>query len=224
VVREVGVTRVAPSSRVEIGAFLATDQARISGVALAGYRDSRMHGVQSGTAAKPEHRVRMIQAARQRAGCLCYVGGVLPAYPCPCRCQAITRLAVVMEDHSTIPASSGVGTPTLLGMGAARGRWEEDLEHMGHPESMRFAVDMPTWRGTILGPRWARARKCHGACKPGCGCVKAEAVKWASARTRRDDVEHDEAEALCILHWAADAIPAKLARERLQRDLFAGVG
>jgi hypothetical protein len=203
------------SSRVEIGALLALDQASVSGVALAGYRDGRMHGIQSGTATQGEHRVRMVQAALRRAGCMCFVSAEPPAYPKPCACGRIRTLAVVLEDHSHIPAGKGIGTPQLLGMGAARGRWEDTLEHMGHPATMQFRVDMPTWRGAVLGPRFARARK---------EVVKPEAVRWARAKTRRDDVEDDEAEALCILHWAADAIPAKLARERLQRDLFAGVG
>lgn len=203
------------SERTEISAFLCLDQASVSGVALGSLRDGVLRGVQSGTAKHPEHRVRMIQAARQRAGCMCYVGRAAPAYPCPCSCDRIRTLAVVMEDHSGIPASAAHGTPTLLGMGDARGRWREDLAHMGHPTSMLFDVDMPTWRGTILGPRFARARK---------EVVKPEAVRWANARTRRDDVGEDEAEALCILHWAADHIPAKLAAARLQRDLFADHG
>jgi hypothetical protein len=209
------VSRSSPSTRVEIHAFLALDQASVSGVALAGYRDGRMHGIQSGTATQGEHRVRMIQAALKRAGCLCFVSEAPPAYPKPCACGRIAKLAVVLEDHSHIPAGKGIGTPQLLGMGDMRGQWKADLGHMGHPKDMLFMVDMPTWRGAVLGPRWARARKEH---------VKPEAVRWARARTRRDDVEDDEAEALCILHWAADAIPAKMARERLQRDLFAGVG
>jgi hypothetical protein len=96
-------------------------------------------------------------------------------------------------------------------MGAARGRWEECLDMRGHPESMRHRVPMPDWRGTVLGKRFAHARK---------EVVKPEAVRWAQARTRRMDIEEDEAEALCILHWAADAIPARLAAQRLQRDLF----
>jgi hypothetical protein len=204
----------ATSSRVEIASLLALDQASVSGVALAGYRDGRMHGMQSGTATLPEHRVRHIQAALKRAGCMCYVGATPPDYPKPCACGRISTLAVVLEDHSHIPAGKGIGTPQLLGMGDMRGQWKATLAHMGHPKDMLFMVDMPTWRGAVLGPRFARARK---------EVVKPEAVRWARARTRRDDVEDDEAEALCILHWAADAIPAKLARERLQRDLFAGV-
>lgn len=202
------------SERTEIGALLALDQASVSGVGLAGFRGGRLHGIQSGTATKPEHRVRMVQAALRRAGCMCFLDTAPPAYPQPCGCGRIRALAVVMEDHSGIPASAAHGTPTLLGMGGARGRWQENLAHMGHPPSMLFDVDMPTWRSAVLGPRFARARK---------EVVKPEAVRWARARTGRDDVEDDEAEALCILHWAADAIPARLARERLQRDLFAGV-
>lgn len=199
------------SERATIQAFLALDQASVSGVALAGYRDGRLHGMQSGTATKPLHRVRHIQAALKRAGCLCFAQSEAPAYPKPCACGRIATLAVVMEDHSGIPASAGVGTPQLLGMGGARDRWRENLAHMGHPESMLFFVDMPTWRGAVLGPRFARARK---------EIVKAEAVRWARARTRREDVEDDEAEALAILEWAARNIPQRLAAQRLQRELF----
>lgn len=216
------MSRPAPNTRVEITALLALDQASVSGVALAGYRDGRLHGVQSGTATQLEHQVSTVQAALKRAGCMCFMGVEPPAYPKPCACRRIQTLAVVIEDHSHIPAGKGVGTPQLLGMGDMRGQWKATLGHMGHPRSMLFMVDMPTWRGAVLGPRWARARKCQGRCKPGCGCVKAEAVKWASARTGRQDVEDDEAEALCILHWAANNLPQKLAAERLQRDLFAG--
>ena len=202
------------SPRTEISALLAIDQAATSGVALGSYRDGRLHGVQSGTATQGEHRVRMVQAAKQRAGCLCYVGGAPPpSYPCPCRCDKIHTLAVILEDHSGIPARVGVGTPQLLGMGAARGRWEETLDHMGHPAAMRFRVDMPTWRAAVLGPKFARARK---------EVAKPEAVRWARARTGRQDVGDDEAEALCILHWAANNLPQRIAAERLQRDLFEG--
>lgn len=203
------------STRIEIAAFLALDQASVSGVAVAGYRNGAMHSIASGTATKAAHRVRHIRAALQRAGCLCFVhlNAEREPYPRPCECKRIANLAVVLEDHSGIPASSGIGTPQLLGMGAARGRWEETLDHMGHPESMRFKVDMPTWRGAVLGAKWARARK---------ELVKPEAVRWARARTGRQEVEDDEAEALCILHWAANTIPQRLAAQRLQRDLFTG--
>jgi hypothetical protein len=207
------MTRSAPSTRVEIAAFLALDQASVSGVALAGYRDGRMHSMQSGTATLPEHYVAHIQAALRRAGCMCFVGAEPPSYPKPCSCRRIQALAVVMEDHSGIPAGKGVGTPQLLGMGDIRGAWRVTLRYMGHPEHMRFMVDMPTWRGAVLGPRFARARK---------DVAKPEAVRWAKARTGRDEVGEDEAEALCILHWAASNIPQRLAAERLQRDLFAG--
>lgn len=206
------------SHRTEIAALLALDQASVSGVALAGFRDGRMHSIASGTATRAEHRVRHIQAATQRAGCLCFVhlSAERVPYPRPCECQRIRSVVVVLEDHSGIPAGKGVGTPQLLGMGAARGRWEETLDHLGHPEAMRFRVDMPTWRAAVLGPRFARARK---------EIVKADAVRWARARTGRQDVEDDEAEALCILHWAANTIPGKLAAQRLQRDLaFDGRG
>jgi hypothetical protein len=207
------MSRPATSARVEISALLALDQASTTGVALAGYRDGRVHGMQSGTATQLDHQVRHIQAALKRAGCMCFVGMDAPSYPKPCACRRIQTLAVVIEDHSHIPAGKGVGTPQLLGMGDMRGQWKATLGHMGHPKDMLFMVDMPTWRGAVLGPRFARARK---------EVVKPEAVRWASARVGRLDVEDDEAEALCILHWAAHNLPQKLAAERLQRDLFSG--
>jgi hypothetical protein len=199
------------SNRIEISALLALDQASVSGVALAGFVDHRLRAVQSGTATKAVHRTHAVRAAIQRGGCTCIVVRERRHdYPTPCVCGAIKRLAIVLEDHSHIPAGKGVGTPQLLGMGAARGRWEETLDHFGHPDSMRFRVDMQTWRGAVLGRQFARARK---------EIVKEEAVRWARVRTGRDGIEDDEAEALCILHWAAGNIPQKLALERLHRDL-----
>ena len=198
------------SERATAKAIMAIDQASVSGVAMGMTSpDGRLRGIRSGTATQAAHRVRMVQTAAALAGCLCFTRA--PEHPTPCTCGAIRGLVVVLEDHSGIPAGKGVGTPQLLGMGAARGRWEETLDHFGHPDSMRFRVDMATWRGTILGPRFARARK---------DVVKAEAVRWANARAQRLDMGDDEAEALCILTWANDAIPGKLAAQRLQQDLF----
>lgn len=201
-----------PSERVTIKAFLAVDQASVSGVAMGLYAD-RLRSIRTGVATKPEHRVQHIKAALALAGCTCFLGAekAQRTYPEPCKCGAVACLFVVLEDHSLIPASAGMGTPTLLGMGAARGAWEETLAHFGHKDAMRDKVDMGTWRGAVLGPRFARARK---------EVVKPEAVRWAKARTRREDIGDDEAEALCILTWAADAIPQKIAVKRLQQDLF----
>lgn len=201
------------SERIAIRALLAVDQASVSGVAMGMLPpDGRLRGIRTGTATDATHRVRMTKHALAIAGCTCFTSRAAELeYPMPCHCGAVRALAVVLEDHSGIPAGKGVSTTTLLGMGAARGRWEETLDHFGHPDSMRFRVDMPTWRGVILGQRFAHARR---------EVVKAEAVRWAQARTQRTDVGDDEAEALCILTWAGDAIPQKLAAARRQRDLF----
>lgn len=190
-------------STPELSAFLVIDQATVSGVAAAGYDQGRMHTLYSGTANKAEHRLASVWRALQLAGCRCIVLRLdIPGYPIPCTCGAAKRIAVLFEDHGGIPAGKGIGTPQLLGMGAARGRWEETLAYVGHPEKMRFKVAMHVWRGAILGKSFSRAKK---------EIVKPEAVRWAEARTGRRDVSDDEAEALCMLHWAVDNIPQSIS-------------
>lgn len=219
------------SPRVTIRAFLALDQASNSGVALALLRDGRLTGIRTGQANSYRSRMAMLFHACNMVGAqwddrprydasvlsdLSRKVAVSPGFK-----AALSTLAVVFEDHTHIPLSAGQkdgkpitrGTAQVMGMGGARDRWQDELDALGHPESVRFWVEPKTWRGVILGPRFARATK---------EVAKAEAVRWAKARMREQDVDDDEAEALCILTWAGDAIPRQLAAERLQRDLFAG--
>jgi len=105
----------------------------------------------------------------------------------------IGELLVVLEDHSRFFFARGnASIASLLGLGAARGRWEERLSDAGHPESMRFTVTPQVWRREVLGLA---------------GNVKAEraksaAVLYATACGSRD-VTADAAEAYCLGVYAA---------------------
>lgn len=185
------------SPRIIIRGILAIDQANVSGVAMGALcDDGTLKRVSFGVAVSAAQRTKHLQDALLRAD------------------LKIHDLAVVMEDHTHIPAAAGWGSATLIGMGDARGRWREKLEDAGHPRTMLFDVDMKEWRGDVLGRRFATARK---------ELAKAEAIKWAEGRTKIKDIDHNAAEAVCLLYWAARTLPKRLAAERLQRDLFPGV-
>lgn len=178
--------------RSTIHAILALDQAGTSGVAFGRLiMGTVFRSVTLGTTLRRAHRLEVMQAVQGLVG-------------------TIANLAVIFEDHSGIPASSGWGTPTLLGMGDARGRWHELLDSLGHPEDMRFEVDMRTWRGAVLGPEFVKAKT---------DVVKAEAVRVAEAMYRLPDLDHNAAEAGCILEWARRnaatwfALPPKPAKK-----------
>lgn len=99
-------------------------------------------------------------------------------------------LMVVYEDHSGIPARKRGNTRTILGMGAAQGRWDEHLDLEGHRKSLRRKVRPETWRAQVLGLRLFTPR----------ADAKAAAVEFCKA-THGIDVTHDEAEAICIGHY-----------------------
>lgn len=164
--------------RFEVRAVLAIDQAATSGVAFGQLGVGVLTGRTVGTTLRREHRVETLRAAVKLAG-------------------GIDHLAVVYEDHSEIPASSGYGTPTLLGMGDARGRWLELLESVGHPVALVSCVTMDEWR-KALGFSSRRTEQ-----------LKAEAVRWASRwlSVPEDELDHNAAEAACILAWAGSVRP-----------------
>jgi hypothetical protein len=186
------------SPRILIRGIIAIDQASVSGVAMGALcDDGSLKRVSFGVAVSAAQRTKHLQDALLRAD------------------LKIHDLAVVMEDHMHIPASAGWGSGTLIGMGDARGRWREKLEDLGHPRHMLFDVDMKEWRGDVLGRRFATARK---------EIAKPEAIRWAEGKTKITGIDHNAAEAVCLLYWAARTLPKRLAAERMQRDLFTGVG
>lgn len=171
--------------------ILAIDQAACSGWALGFLDGVRITGVSVGIATTPAHRAGVVKAALAAAG-------------------DPRELYVVFEDHSEVPAGKGRSTETVLGMGAAKGWWQERLRIEGHPQSHCFKVTPREWRREVLG--FTKHVKAEVA--------KETAVIWARATLREHDVPEDAAEALGILHWAARNIPVQLETQREQRRLL----
>ena len=66
---------------------------------------------------------------------------------------------VVMEDHAAVPANKGLPTAQVLGMGAARGRWELALQLQGLPMSKIRKYSHLEWRRTAgIPPRTKKDR------------------------------------------------------------------
>lgn len=176
----------------ELKVILALDQASTSGIAMGVLGGVHLRAVVAGTARKHTDRAKVIEAATVLAG------GVL------------ADVAVMFEDHSDIPASRARNTATILGMGAARGRWEEQLDLAGHPQSMRFRVTSEEWRGAVLGRRFAKAPTEK---------AKAEAIRWATAFMSRiggsgDALDHNAAEALAMAVYGAASLPLQIEASR----------
>ena len=131
----------------------------------------------------------------------------------------MTRVLVVFEDHSGIPLSAKArfarghapqrNTATILGIGAARGRWETALDLADHPERLRLSVEPQDWRARVLGlvPSASTER-----CKQAAGAYASQLI----ARAVTDD---NEAEAVCIACWGSLDGVASLERERMQRRM-----
>lgn len=124
--------------------------------------------------------------------------------------EAQAKLLVVLEDHSGMPLTRGTrfdqdrrrgsyaghadvirGTATILGMGAAAGRWLEQLELMGHSPSWTMRVEPREWRAKLIGN--------HGDSE----AIKKRAIARASQTVGRAIEDHNEAEAIAIAEWAA---------------------
>lgn len=122
----------------------------------------------------------------------------------------LSGLLVMFEDHSGIPASKGWGTPTLLGMGAARQAWATALDFLAHMHSRRADVAPDVWRKRVLGTASGGKDAC-----------KLRAILWASARVERDISDDNEAEAIAIAEWAA--FDGVLRWERARKGIVAEV-
>jgi hypothetical protein len=91
---------------------------------------------------------------------------------------------------------------TMLGLGAAWGRWSDALDAVGVPKSRILRVNTSTWRAKIIGgpmnrttEEWKRLALLHAQ--------QRFPVRAPSGQVSSDD----EAEALCIAAWAMCAGP-----------------
>jgi ribosomal 50S subunit-recycling heat shock protein len=122
------------------------------------------------------------------------------------------RVLVALEDHSTHVYNANAkykrNPATLIGMGEARGWWVHELARRGHPEPLRVLVGLDDWRMRVLGiSNRAGGERC-----------KAEAVRWAKQRALHELADDNEAEAVCIAHWASmDGLAHNEARKQKQR-------
>jgi hypothetical protein len=130
------------------------------------------------------------------------------------------QLLVMFEDHAGMPLSrltrydrhsrrqGRAGAPerstaSILGQGAARGRWEAVLDEASHPERLRDEVEPRTWRARVLGTtRGDTAQLKHLACT------------WATQRLCEAIEDADEAEGVCICAFAMYDGVARLAQRR----------
>lgn len=91
---------------------------------------------------------------------------------------------------------------TMLGLGAAWGRWSDALDAVGVPKSRILRVNTSTWRAKVIGgpmnrstEEWKRLALLHAQ--------QRFPVRAPSGKVTHDD----EAEALCIAAWAMYAGP-----------------
>lgn len=161
-------------------AILAIDQARASGWALI------VPGLQSraGVARKAYERRAVVQEAT--------VVAALHGH----------ALVAVLEDHRAFHFGRGnMSVKSLLGMGAARGRWEQLLEEHGVRDVRQVAPS--EWRRRVLGLR-SRTRAED---------AKRAAVLHAQACLGAVLLD-DAAEAYCMALWAERNVEAAPARRR----------
>ena len=109
-------------------------------------------------------------------------------------------LGAVLEDHRSFAFARGnMSVSSAMGMGAARGRWEQELEAAGIRDV--HLVEPRVWRKAVLGLG---------------GSVKGDSAKAAARLHARavlgTEVSDDEAEALCMALWAERALTVRTLR------------
>lgn len=111
-------------------------------------------------------------------------------------------IVAVLEDHRSFAFSRGnMSVKSLLGMGAARGRWQQELEAAGITDV--HMVEPRVWRKAVLGLSGnASAER-----------AKEAAIAHASLLLRRV-ASSDEAEALCIALWGTCNLWPKPVKRR----------
>lgn len=94
-------------------------------------------------------------------------------------------------------------TASILGQGAARGRWEELLDMLGHPERLRDEVEPRTWRARVLGTT-----------RGDTDTLKHLACTWATQLLGEAIEDPDEAEGICLCAFAVHDGIARLEQRR----------
>lgn len=180
---------------------LGIDQAARSGWGIASGRNV----VRSGVATTHAERKAVVELARELAG------------------GDMKQVLVMFEDHSGMPlnrltrddkntprkgrqAAPQRNTATVLGMGAARGRWEAVLDDVGHPKTLRDDVEPRVWRAK-MGIRGTDT-----------DALKREACAWATRHMMREVTDVDEGDGVCIAAFGGiDGIQRNEARKATAR-------
>jgi hypothetical protein len=149
---------------------LGIDQAQRSGWAVHDLRRFVLHGFTTNA----DEQQDAVKAVRK-----------LPGFD-------ISRLLVLFEDHSNIPASSGIPTKNILSLGDSRGGWRMLLEILKHPPSQRMLVEPSEWR-RVMGVRINLPR----------AAWKKSALFWATVVAGQPVTDDNEAEAMAIAQWGA---------------------
>jgi len=185
--------REAPAPRPWEAVLLVVDTAKVSGWAI-GVSGSLKHHGEHDTEAHPE----LTTAVVYRVLCLS-VRHLLP---------------VVMVLEAPYGGAKHAGqVHVLIALGVAKERWLRAWREAGQAKSRVCTVEPSVWRGPVLGS-WAVGLKREQ--------VRASELSMARGIVGRNDVEPDEAAAICIHHWAAHAakVGEKLGK-RAQRASMA---
>lgn len=180
---------------------LGIDQAARSGWGISVGRSV----VRSGVASTHAERKAVVELARELAG------------------GDLKQVLVMFEDHSGMPlgrlthadrttprkgrqAAPQRNTATILGMGAARGRWEAVLDDVGHPKSLRDDVEPRVWRAKL------------GVQGKDSDALKLAACRWATAHMLKEITDTDESEGVCLAAFAGiDGVARNEARKAQAR-------
>lgn len=166
--------------------ILAIDQAATSGWAMARVTDGKVSELRSGTAKTSDERKAVVSQ-------LVWADYIVSAQAMPVPSQhALKHVQVVFEDHGGFHFGRGnMSMASVLGMGAARGRWLEQLEGVGLKKSRIQSVSPKAWRKAVLGLAGNASSE----------RAKQAALLYARAKYGLSCTD-DEAEALCMLAWA----------------------
>lgn len=123
-----------------------------------------------------------------------------------------SRLLVALEHHGTHLLHGDKrwqrSPESIVTLGEPRGYWVHEVARRGHPKRLRILVAPGDWRMRVLGiSNRAGTERC-----------KATAIAWATQRALHPLADDNEAEAVCIAHWASfDGLAHNEARKQKQR-------